>query len=147
MSYSIFRADYLLSSMKRKWSKIGVSPDRTPDEQKNHHSLVTVLRQRRDRGDQVRFVGDKIVSVNNQKSYIYSSQQKNQNKYSTSLLHSPLVVNLPPFTNGECSLSSVLLPNANVFCLTGISTGAQNSCSNLQSKQITSITANLASMN
>ena len=70
--------------MKRKWLKIGISIEKKPDEQKNHHSLMTALTQLRDKGEQVRLVGDKIVSVNNQKSYIYSSQQKNQNKYSTS---------------------------------------------------------------
>ena len=78
---------------KKKWLKIGISPERTPVEQKNHHSLMTALRQQRDRGEQVCLVGDKIESVINQKCYIYSSQQKNQNKYSTYLLHSPLIVN------------------------------------------------------
>ena len=55
-------AGYLLSSfMKRKWRKIGISPDRTLGEQKNHHSLMTALRQRQNRREQVRLVGDKIV--------------------------------------------------------------------------------------
>ena len=130
-----------------KWPKIGISPDRTPDEQRNHHSLMTARRQRRDRWEQVRLVGDKIVSVNNQKPDIYSSQQKNQNKCSTSLLHSFLIVNLPHIAKSECSLTGVLSPNANVFCPTEISIGAQNSCSNLPPKQVTSITANLAPMN
>ena len=140
-------AGYLLSSMKRKWPKIEKSPDGTPDEQKNHHSLMSAHRLRSDREEQVRLAGDKITSVNNKKSYIYSSHLKKQNYYSTSLLHSPLIVNLPPITNRECSLSSVLSPNAKVFCPTGINTVDLNSCSNLPSKQVTSVAANLASMN
>ena len=54
-------AAYLLKFMRRKWPKLGISPDRPPHEMETHRSLMQEFRERRSQGENIHLAGDKIV--------------------------------------------------------------------------------------
>ena len=113
-------AAYLLKFMRRKWPKLGISPDRTPDEMETHRSLMQEFRERRSQGENIHLAGDKIVQ-NTNKSHFQITQHKTAiatsrapptyNSLSTS---SPLRVNLPPLTISTSSSDNACITTNSV---------------------------------
>ena len=56
-------AAYLLKNMKRKWPKLGISPDRAPDEIEHHRKLCKIV---------IGLVKAKIFVLMNKKSWSIS---------------------------------------------------------------------------
>ena len=114
-------AAYQLKMMKRKWPKVGISPDRTFEEMSAHRTLIQEYRQRLNHGEQIRLIGNKITSINsNQPSDQGSVRQKSTTAISTSVptvtAPSPLRVHLPPISPCPASSLSSLSATASVFC-------------------------------
>ena len=136
-------AAYLLKSMKRRWPNLGISPDRSPDDIKIHQNLMKEFRRRRDQGEKIRIVGDKIVPINQQADSKSKTLTQNRSSAPESCTNSPLRVKLPTITScnltwsnkmsisepvsnsslrvllppiTSCNTSSVLSAAANIFC-------------------------------
>ena len=103
---SIFlEAAYQLKTMKRKWPKVGISPDRSPAELRSHQTLMSDYKRRCALGEKIRIDGDKIVPLKN-KSTGPSLIQTMQNKTPPDVsLCSSLRVMLPPITPSAASSS------------------------------------------
>ena len=76
-SSAFLEAAYLLKFIKRKWLNVEISPDRSPEDVKVHQNLMKEFRQRREKGEEIRIVGEKIVFVkrNNGAYTHYESSQ------------------------------------------------------------------------
>ena len=62
LCFSAFlKAAYLLKFIKRKWPKVGISPDRTPEDIKVHQNLMKEFRQRREKSEEILIVGKNCV--------------------------------------------------------------------------------------
>ena len=87
---------FRLASIRSKWPKLSIAPDRTYEEMSAHRQLVLELRRRRDLGENVRLRGDIIVhgdNLNNNRNQPSTYVSKTSAPNSPLL---PLQVNLPP---------------------------------------------------
>ena len=90
-----------LRYMKVDWPKIGIYPDRSPDEVKSHQTMMKELRHRRSIGEQVQLVGDKIIPINMNN---ITSYQQSITPLCASQSCSPLRVAMPAENSNISSL-------------------------------------------
>ena len=127
-------AAYRLKALTRKWPKLGIAPDRTPNEVETHRKLIKEFRRRQSSGELVQLDGDKIISVKNHNSYPPRNQSTVTSITNTQLssdnLSLPLRVALPAI-NSLCK-SDTLSATASVFCPSSSSISESNSSTTLQ---------------
>ena len=132
--FRLLHTSYRLKALTRKWPKLGIAPDRTPDEVETHRKLIKEFRRRQSSGELVQLDGDKIISVKNHNSYPPRNQSTVTSITNTQLssdnLSLPLRVALPAI-NSSCK-SDTLSATASVFCPSSSSISESNSSTTLQ---------------
>ena len=87
---------FRLASIRSKWPKLSIAPDRTYEEMSAHRQLVLELRRRRDLGENVRLRGDSIVHGSNLTNNRAQASTYVSNTSAPNSPSLPLQVNLPP---------------------------------------------------